>query len=610
VFEDWIAWEAQDEECARVAEVLRELAGLGRLGETQVPWRDVEQVVVSRFELERRPLEPVEGGAIHVGALDAMAGLDFRVVMIPGLVEGGFPGTLHPDPFLLDDERATLNRALGGPLAGSAEVQATPPPRSTGQLSLFGQPEEPVASAPDQNAAPGTLATTQDRLVELRRVFHRALSQATERLYLSYPRADPRSGRERLPSLFLVVAASTLEGRVLGAEALSDLLVEDDLERLSPDEALDRGERDRIRVLHDPETAVEAIASGSAFFRQSRLAAQARWQRRLTAYDGLIAPLPPDLATKLDPVSSGGAVSATRLSTFMRCGFLYLLQYVLRLEPTLEPEERRRLEPLERGNAFHEAAERFLRERREAGALPLKDTPQERERLLAIGDAALDALVHGSPPRFTLLWEREGREFRLLLLAWLTREAAQSDRGTPAHFEVGFGMPHSDPSEPSRAAPIEIDLGEGRLLRVKGKIDRIDRRPDGSLVLRDYKTGRAPRDDGRFFNAGKQLQMPFYVLAAESLFPGNPVSEAFLDYVDGGRRVSLDLERVRGEGFRSLLVGIASAMSAGVFAQDPTACEWCDYTAVCGPRGLLHARRQMKRSDRLLVQLDSLRGLG
>ncbi len=46
----------------------------------------------ARFEWERLPLEPVAGGAVHVGALDAMAGLPFRVVAIPGLVEGGYPG--------------------------------------------------------------------------------------------------------------------------------------------------------------------------------------------------------------------------------------------------------------------------------------------------------------------------------------------------------------------------------------------------------------------------------------------------------------------------------------------------------------------------------------
>ena len=67
-------------------------------------------------------------------------------------------------------------------------------------ICLLGEPEvDPRAHA---------LPTTQDRLLQARRLFQRAVAQATERLILSYPRADPRSGRERLPSLFFVAAAS------------------------------------------------------------------------------------------------------------------------------------------------------------------------------------------------------------------------------------------------------------------------------------------------------------------------------------------------------------------------------------------------------------------
>ena len=60
------------------------------------------------------------------------------------------------------------------------------------------------------------------------------------------------------------------------------------------------------------------------------------------------------------------------------------------------------------------------------------------------------------------------------------------------------------------------------------------------LVLRDYKTGKAPKDDGGVFRGGRQLQIPFYVLAAERLYPQERVVEAFLDYVDGGRQVAFD----------------------------------------------------------------------
>ena len=86
------------------------VADLGALGSvsSRAPWEEVEQVLEARLEWERLPAEPPASGAVHVGALDAMAGLPFRVLAITGLVEGGYPGVFRQDPFLLDTERTAL----------------------------------------------------------------------------------------------------------------------------------------------------------------------------------------------------------------------------------------------------------------------------------------------------------------------------------------------------------------------------------------------------------------------------------------------------------------------------------------------------------------------
>jgi RecB family exonuclease len=575
----------REREWEAVLRVVDALAGLGEI-DGRVAWPEVEAVVEARFESRRLPLSPPSAGAVHVGALDAMAGLPFRVLAIPGLVEGGYPGILRPDPFLLDAEREALAEAPPRPASGK---------KSPAQLALFG-PEEKA------------LATSQDRLREARRLFSRALGQATERLFLSYPRADPRSGRERTPSLFFAAAAFALAGKPLSSAELQSLVQED--EPRDVDDTLDAGERDRRRILQDPRGAADAIASASVFFRQSRFAVQGRLSHRLSAYDGFLGPLDEEARRRLDPVASG--VSASRLATFSRCGFQYLLQYVLRVPPTLEPEERRKLEPLERGDLFHRVAERFLREERDRGRLPVKDTEETRERLAEMAEEALVEHVAGSPPRFLALWEREKRRFHTTLGDWLRREAWAAGKSTPAHFEVGFGLP-VDPGgaqEPHSPDPLEVDLGDGRRLRVQGKIDRIDRRPDGGLVLRDYKTGKAPRDEGGLFRGGKQLQVPFYILAVEKLFPGSRVVDAFLDYVDGGRQVAVDPATVRSDGFRRMLRELVDLLARGVFVQEPSVCDWCDYTAVCGPKGLLMARRRFKLNDPELQRALQAKSLG
>ena len=483
------------------------------------------------------------GGAIHVGALDAMAGLPFRVVAIPGLVEGGYPGVIRPDPFLLDEEREAL----------AQPAPAAPRPDRAGQLSLFG--EDGAAPVAPATLGERPLPTTQDRLLEARRLFHRAASQATERLILSYPRADPRTGRERLPSLFFVAAAAAREGRTLGLAELGPLVLEDEPRRRSPSRTpWTRAERDRIRgrcaaARRRRRRSPPARPSSGSRASPARRAGATASRPTTASWRRCHAELFQQAAI---PISSPLPVSASRLALYATCGFKYMLENVLRLEPVLEPEERRRLEPIERGSLFHDVAERFLRERRERASCPCATPRRCGSGSSKLGDEALDGLVAGSPPRFTLLWERERSRFHATLVSWLEREAAAE--GVDARPLRGALRP-------------QLAAAARRALLDRAALDRARRRPhparlgqdrphrqaatDGTLVLRDYKTGRAPRDDGGTFRGGQQLQIPFYILAAESSGPGNPCTTAFLDYVDGGRQVSFDPETVTGEGLRA-----------------------------------------------------------
>jgi RecB family exonuclease len=589
VLDQWIGPERDRQ---AVVEAIADLAGLGSVTAGRVAWPMVEDVLETLFDWERLPMDPLTTGGVHVGSMDALAGLPFRVVAIPGLVEGGFPGVLRPDPFLLDAEREALRARAAPP----APVRG--PTSGPRQLSLFDSAEDPAPRRDQDTGSIALLATTQDRLVEARAAFHRALSQATERLILSYPRADPRSGRERLPSLFFVAAASALAGRPLGALDLAARVVEDELSTLPLEDALDASERDRARVLRGGAEAVLAIAAGAPFFKWSHLAAHERWSSALTAHDGLVSDLPADLARRLDPRTASWPVSASSLATYAKCGFQYALKHVLRLRPLEEPQERLWLDALEQGRLFHEVAEIFLRGQRDSGALPVRNDEATRQRLLSLARERVEAFVAGRPPRHRLVWQIRWAAFEALLLRWLAREATTAERSTPAYFEVSFGLPQrARTGEPHHAEPLAVDLGEGRCLRLSGQIDRIDVRPDGALVLRDYKTGRAPKDDGSVFRGGRELQIPVYVLATRMIFPDRVVAEAFLDYVNGGRPVPFDPASVAGETFRRLLREITDAIAAGQFVQEPSACVWCELAAVCGPQPLVELRQRFKIGD-------------
>jgi hypothetical protein len=77
-------------------------------------------------------------------------------------------------------------------------------------------------------------------------------------------------------------------------------------------------------------------------------------------------------------------------------------------------------------------------------------------------------------------------------------------------------------------APVFLEV-DGTPLEISGKIDRIDRHPDGRWAILDYKTGdrkKSPRDAHRRKDREKSwidLQLPLYRLLARGLdLPGEP----------------------------------------------------------------------------------------
>jgi RecB family exonuclease len=586
---EWIRPASEIEETERelVCETLEEIGALSAVS-SPVAFDRVLSVIEAQFDRKRRPLEERSRVGVHVGSPEALSGGRFRFVAILGLVEGRFPGVFRPDPFLLDPERKAL----------IDEAALVPPPKAVAQLSLFDEPAPSGAPA----SGPG-LPLTDTRVARTRRLFSRTLAQAEETLVLSYPRADEQTGRERLPSLFLMAALQAFRGRTVNADDLHKIVTEDEDGRADMDLTLDLGERDTEVVARYGLQAVSWLETDRPFLRAAHELSRGRSAKRLSPYDGLVGREGSDPDPRLDPVKSGQAISASRIAAFGECGFRYFLRYVLKLEPAIEPEERRKLDPLEKGTLFHEVAERFLRERRDQGALPIRNTAEERARLLALGDERLEAWVEGSPPRLVLLWRAEKKVFSSLLTDWLAREAEnyRTKKTTPAHFEVSFGLPHrhAATNEPHRDLPVEIPLDDGSVLKISGQIDRIDRvdpADGGGLVLRDYKTGKAPLDnDASLFKGGRQLQIPFYILAAQEIFPGEKVVEAFLDYVNAGRQVAFSPAKATSATFRALLLRIADLMGHGVFMQEPSACTFCDFKAVCGPNPVLESRKRRRR---------------
>src|SRR5207249_882372 len=115
----------------------------------------------------------------------------------------------------------------------------------------------------------------------------------------------------------------------------------------------------------------------------------------------------------------------------------------------------------------------------------------------------------------------------------------------PAHFELTFGMPSDgereyDPASVTR--PLEIDSSEGAI-ELCGTIDRVDRGPNGMVLVMDYKTGTTPTFEQLM--DGKSIQLPVYMMALEKVWGLNPIGACFDSARESYRRRFFRSEHVR-----------------------------------------------------------------
>jgi RecB family exonuclease len=231
-------------------------------------------------------------------------------------------------------------------------------------------------------------------------------------------------------------------------------------------------------------------------------------------------------------------LSYSSISSYELCPLQYRFRYV-------DGRPTRRTPALSFGECLHEALRRFH-------AQPVPVAPS-LERLLGFLEDAWDPSTYASEEE-----ERAYRGHAREVLTAYHRDNAREFR-VPVALEQRFA--------------IDVDG-----VKVSGIIDRMDRHPDGSYEIIDYKTNRRlpPR---RFVES--DLQLSIYYLAAWEVW-GIVPERLTLYFLLPGQPMTVTRRAEDLEATRARIAEVAAGIRAGAFdPKENRLCDWCDFQARC-----------------------------
>jgi ATP-dependent helicase/DNAse subunit B len=359
-----------------------------------------------------------------------------------------------------------------------------------------------------QRAALG-LDPRQDTETEERYLFYASLSLARRTLALSYRDSDENGGAEtRSPLLDDVRRLLSPPAPEQGADPVEGAISRTrDLAQVVHPIGEAPAENELARAIAAHGRGVDAVAiaeaAGASGKLPERLGARIEAARSAEAAARVPGPLTNPVA--LESLAAVGAYGGTTLEEFDLCSYRWFAGHELDPQP-LDPAP----DPLVQGGVMHAALERLYREQPGGDPLPRPASLPlwiARGRELVVEICAEREL--GDHPAERAIVRRVER----LLDRFLAEESRRETGGfEPWLLEATFGE-HEDSDRPV------LDLGGWGL---HGAIDRVDRAPDGSALVLDYKLSGSVTPREKFEEKAK-LQLQLYLLAVAEHWGASPI---------------------------------------------------------------------------------------
>jgi hypothetical protein len=560
-----------------VLSLLKELRPMASVGPVEL--FEVREVLNERLTLLSQDPPRYRYGRVWVAPIEAVRGLSFDVVLVPGLAERMFPRKIVEDPLLLDTERRKLDVRL--PLQ-------------------------------------------EDRVAEERLALRLAAGAARKRIFFSYPSVDLQKGRSKVPSFYLLEVLRASEGKLPDFESLERDAADSSGARLGwpaprdPVRAIDETEHDLAFLsdaLRQDTPKEQAQGTGRYLMNVNPPLARSlrthyqRGRSRFTSFDGFLDPSTESKQALARHRFGSRAFSVTALERFGACPYRFFLNAILRLRPRETVEQITHLDPLTYGRILHVAQYQILRKLEEEGYSPVR--PENLDGALRIGEQVFNKVAQEFreelAPAIERIWRDELARVRTDIRGWLRRESEAPGGWVPHRFEFTFGMKPQGPADPASVLDQAV-LASG--LRLRGAIDLVEKREDGKARVTDYKSGRVRVPEGAVLFGGESLQPILYSLAYEAL-TGDEVAAARLYYCterSGYTERSVEPDEEALEVVSEFQRRVDKAVEEGFFPASPRqGCMYCDYLPVCGPGAEINAKR--KEADSRLSLLNWLRNL-
>ncbi len=196
--------------------------------------------------------------------------------------------------------------------------------------------------------------------------------------------------------------------------------------------------------------------------------------------------------------------SASEIESYLLCPFRFYAQSYLKLAPETRWEVE--MTPAETGLILHRILERFLKEHK-------KEEGQEglTSGILDLMEREVANFQTSRPHLSQVLLDRHKKRISRTLLSFLEDYLHEGDKQKtlkPLHLEWSFG---------SDTSPLEIKGTNGKPIKIRGRVDRIDvDHAQKRFLVIDYKTG-SKKITGNEIRSGEALQLPLYILAVKKL---------------------------------------------------------------------------------------------